>query len=198
MLAIMDRDLSPNMAFSVPWVAQALDVTFGVEAESEPLASWLEAIVHALNGIALWLRPGQDRARYLAAGVIASNYVVALFAEAIGLLESLVGDSEDDERAIRQVVVKLMEATLNNVKTAGAAQALTGPILRGDVGTITKHLAALEQVDSELADMYRLLGLRTLKLAEQRGTDARKLQEMRERLEKNYANHDSQYSEDEG
>ncbi len=197
MLAIMDRDLSPNMAFSVPWVAQAPDVTFGVEAEAEPLISWLEAIVQALNGIALWLRPGQDRARYHAAGVIASNYVVTLFAEAIGLLESLVGDSEGDERAIRQIVVHLMEATLNNVKIAGAAQALTGPILRGDTGTIAKHLDALEQVDPELAEMYRHLGLRTLKLAAQRGTNAHKLQEIRERLEKNDADDNSKYSEDE-
>ena len=81
MLAIMDRDLSARMVFSVPWVAPAPDVTFGVEAEEEPLRSWLDAIVRALNGVALWLHPGQDRARYHAASVIASNYVVTAIAD---------------------------------------------------------------------------------------------------------------------
>jgi len=198
MLAIMDRNFSANVSFSVPWVAQAPEVTFGVEAEAPRLHVWLEEIVQALNGTALWLRPGQDRARYHAAGVIASNYVVTLFAEAIGLLQSLTGVSDIDERAVRQIIVHLMEATLNNVKLAGAAGALTGPILRGDTGTIIKHLDALEQVDPELSKLYRLLGLRTLKLAAERGTDVAKLHEMRERLEKNDANNHIEHSEDEG
>lgn len=163
MLSIMDRDLSARMAFSVPWVAHAPDVTFGVEAADEPLRSWLDAIVQALNGVALWLHPGQDRARYHAAGVIAGNYVVTLFAEALGLLESL--DINADESIIRPILVQLVQATLNNIKARGPAQALTGPIARGDVTTIRKHLAALDQSDPELAELYRLLGRRTLRLA---------------------------------
>src|SRR5258708_4654399 len=200
MLAIMDRELSPRIAFSVPWVARSPDVTFGVEAESEPLRSWLEGIVHALNGIPLWLHPGQDRARYHAAGVIASNYVVTLFNEAIGLLQSL--ESHTDEREIRQILVHLVEATLNNIKATGTAQALTGPIVRGDVGTIRKHLRALEQADPELADLYRLLGNRTIRLAAQRGVDPQKLNAIRETLhatvEAENADYHSEHSEDEG
>src|SRR5258708_6128328 len=52
MLAIMDRDLSARMVFSVPWVAPAPDVTFGVEAEAEPLRSWLGGSLRALHGVA--------------------------------------------------------------------------------------------------------------------------------------------------
>jgi len=190
MLAIRDREASARIAFSAPWVATAPDVTFGVEAEEEPLHTWLADIVRALNGIALWLRPGQDRARYHAAGVIASNYVVTLFAEAIDLLRSLQTDSSADERAIRHILVHLVEGTLRNLDDAPPAQALTGPILRGDAGTIRKHLAALEQSDPQLAQLYRLLGLRTLPLAEQRGLDAGKLTEIRLILEGNDA-HDN-------
>src|SRR5260221_4690428 len=77
-------------------------VTFGVEAASEPLRSWLAGIVQSLNGAAIWLHPGQDRVRYHAAATIASNYTVTLFAEAAQLLQSL--DSTLDERIIRQAL----------------------------------------------------------------------------------------------
>jgi predicted short-subunit dehydrogenase-like oxidoreductase (DUF2520 family) len=186
MLPIMDKD---RMAFSVPNVADSPDVTFGVEAESEPLRSWLESIVRALNGIALWIGPGQDRGRYHAAGVIASNYTVTLFAEALGLLTSL--HSEADERIMRQTLVSLVENTLRNIKMAGAVQALTGPIVRGDSGTVRKHLEALQETDPELADLYRLLGRRTSRLAAERGLDADKLQGIRKVLEEPDENYNS-------
>jgi predicted short-subunit dehydrogenase-like oxidoreductase (DUF2520 family) len=189
MLPIMDTELSPRITFSVPWVAEAPDVTFGVEAEDEPLHSWLAAIVKALNGVALWLRPGQDRARYHAAGVIASNYVVTLFAEAIGLLKTLNsgGNETTDERILGQTLVHLVDHTLQNIKAVGTVQALTGPIARGDVGTVRKHLEALEQEDPELADLYRLLGRRTARLAAERGLDAERLKRIRKSLEEHNA-----------
>jgi predicted short-subunit dehydrogenase-like oxidoreductase (DUF2520 family) len=182
MLPIMDAELSPRVTFSVPWVAESPDVTFGVEAADELLRTWLADIVRALNGIALWLRPGQDRARYHAAGVIASNYMVTLFNEALHLLRSLNADEGTDERIIRQTLVHLVDHTLLNIKEAGTVKALTGPIVRGDVGTVRQHLEALEQEDSELAALYRLLGRRTAQIAAERGLDAEKLRRIREIL----------------
>jgi predicted short-subunit dehydrogenase-like oxidoreductase (DUF2520 family) len=146
------------------------------------LRTWLADIVRALNGVALWLRPGQDRARYHAAGVIASNYMVTLFNEALHLLRSLNADAGADERIIRQTLVHLVDNTLLNIKEAGTVKALTGPIVRGDVGTVRKHLEALEQEDSELAALYRLLGRRTARIAAEQGLDAEKLRRIREIL----------------
>jgi predicted short-subunit dehydrogenase-like oxidoreductase (DUF2520 family) len=143
----------------------------------------------------LWLHP-QDRARYHAAGVIASNYLVTLFDEALHLLQSL--GSGADERLVRQTLVHLVENTLQNIKTAGTVQALTGPIARGDAGTVRKHLEALEQEDTELAALYRLLGRRTTRLAAERGLDAEKLERIRQSLEESHANDDSKHPEDEG
>ncbi|MEP7289315.1 MAG: DUF2520 domain-containing protein [Chloroflexota bacterium] len=205
MLPIMDRDLSPSLAFSPP--SATPDVMFGVEAAEEPLRSWLAAIVTTLNGIPLWLSPGQDRARYHAASVIASNYAVTLFAESLTLLkrlqaskpkgqsdqlgqqsklgvESSYGESgEVDERLLRFALVHLVQATLTNIKEVGAVQALTGPIARGDVQTVHKHLVALQQTDPELATLYRLLGKRTLRLAAERGLSAQKLDGILKNLE---------------
>jgi predicted short-subunit dehydrogenase-like oxidoreductase (DUF2520 family) len=164
-------------------------VAFGVEAENGQLRSWLEDIVSSLQGLALWLHPGQDRALYHAASTIASNYTVTLFAEASNLLNSIA--SEGDERLVRQALVQLVEATLNNIKERGSTQALTGPIVRGDSGTVRKHLDALEQTDPQLADVYRLLGLRTLKIAAEREVDKAKIAEIREDLENRNANDNS-------
>ena len=197
MLPIMDTELSPRIAFSVPWVTEAPDVTFGVEADSEPLRAWLAAIVKALNGVALWLRPGQDRALYHAAGVIASNYMVTLFAEALGLLDRL--NAETDEHTLRQTLAHLVDNTLRNLKTVGPTQALTGPIVRGDVGTVRKHLEALDQHDPELAELYRIVGRRTARLAAARGLDNDKLQRIRQSLEDTpHADNYPDYPEDEG
>jgi predicted short-subunit dehydrogenase-like oxidoreductase (DUF2520 family) len=198
MMSIMDREISPRITFSVPWVANSPDVTFGVEASDEPLHTWLADIVHALNGIPLWLRPGQDRARYHAAGVIASNYAVTLFAEAMRLLQVFQGDSEGDERALQRILVHLVESTLSNLKEVGPVQALTGPIVRGDAGTVRKHLAALTQADPELAELYRLLGRRTLRLAAERGLPPHKIEGIRKSLEEADADNDSQHPENEG
>jgi len=196
MLPIMDAELSPRIAFSVPWVTEAPDVTFGVEADSEPLRAWLAAIVKALNGVALWLH-GEDRALYHAAGVIASNYMVTLFAEALGLLDRL--NAETDEHTLRQTLAHLVDNTLRNLKTVGPTQALTGPIARGDVGTVRKHLAALDQHDPELAALYRIVGRRTARLAAARGLADDKLQRIRQSLEDTpHADNHPEHPEDEG
>ena len=52
----------------------------------------------------------------------------------------------------------LATRVLENCFEIGPDQALTGPVVRGDRGTITGHLEAAESVSPELAHQYRLLG----------------------------------------
>ncbi len=82
----------------------------------------------------------------------------------------------------------IVSTDLPRASYARTVQALTGPIARGDAGTVRKHLEALEQEDPELAELYRLLGRRTARLAAERGLDADKLKRIRESLEDNHAN----------
>jgi predicted short-subunit dehydrogenase-like oxidoreductase (DUF2520 family) len=66
----------------------------------------------------------------------------------------------------------------------GPGPALTGPIARGDVQTVERHLAALDATDVELADIYRQLGRRTVQLARKAGKiDRRTEEELMKRLE---------------
>jgi predicted short-subunit dehydrogenase-like oxidoreductase (DUF2520 family) len=151
-------------------------VTFGLEADREPLRGYLYGIVNALDGTPLWLRAGVDRVRYHAAAVLLSNYVVTLYAEAFALLMR----GTVDESGAKSALLALGRAALDNLEAATSpAQALTGPLVRGDHAVVQAHWESLRKLDPELGDLYRKLGARTLKLAIARGLDGKSVAALR-------------------
>jgi predicted short-subunit dehydrogenase-like oxidoreductase (DUF2520 family) len=138
--------------------------TFAVEAESEHLRGWLIDIVHSLEGQVITLEP-DDKPLYHAALVIASNYLVTLYAAAQTLLES-VGASPAASTGALNV---LMQASLHNVASYGATEALTGPLVRGDLGTVAAHLDTLCAAHPDVHDLYIQLARLTYPLLEKRG-----------------------------
>ena len=139
--------------------------TFGIEGD-KPLVEVLDRLVEVLGGTALHLTPEQKRL-YHAAASIASNYTVALAGLASDLLVS-AGVSPDANTALRYLL-PLLRGTVDNLGTLGLPQALTGPLARGDVGTVARHLEALDHIDPDLARLYRLLAHMTLPLAREKG-----------------------------
>ncbi len=137
---------------------------FAVEAGDEPLLGWLLGMVAALDGRALLIPPG-GKALYHAALCIASNYTVTLYAAAESLLVSLGADGADADQALNA----LMAATVENVRGQGVPDALTGPLVRADIGTIAAHLRALHGVDETLVAVYRQLARLTYPLLLARG-----------------------------
>ena len=78
----------------------------------------------------------------------------------------------------------LVVSTIKNVAEVGLPQALTGPIARGDIETITAHLYKLELVDSSLASIYRTMGCHTVGVALRKGSITRdKAKEIRSVLQ---------------
>ena len=63
----------------------------------------------------------------------------------------------------------IIQGTINNIETIGIPQCLTGPIARGDSGTITKHLNALQKVAPSLLSTYRELSRQTIPIALAKG-----------------------------
>lgn len=138
-------------------------ITFAVEAP-EPLAVILQWWAQALGGRWITLRP-EDRVLYHAAAVIASNYLVTLAKLASGLWEEMgIGRAE----ALR-ALLPLMHGTVENLERVGLPDGLTGPIARGDLGTVERHLAAVGERAPQLLAVYRELGLQTVPLAEELG-----------------------------
>lgn len=154
--------------------------TFALEGDPA-LVAQLKRLAEALGGSVLQLR-AEDKTLYHAAAVISSNYLVTLAALASDLLVRQ-GIAPDATSAVRHLV-PLLRGTLDNLQTIGLPNALTGPIARGDAGTIRRHLKALEECAPDTADLYRHLARLTLPIAEEKGTvDEVELGKLREALE---------------
>lgn len=126
--------------------------------EGAPAALLLAArIVRAVGGRELRVRSG-GKPLYHAAAVVASNHVVAL----LGMAERLAEEAGLNAVEAREALVGLATGAARNVWPDGAAAALTGPIARGDEGTIAAHLAELSPGDRTL---YSVLAREALELA---------------------------------
>ncbi len=102
-----------------------------------------------------------DKARYHAAAVVASNYLVTLTALARELAEAAGFDAGDARRFLHN----LSAGTLANLADADPAQALTGPIERGDLDQVRRLQAAMAEACPDSAALQAELGRATLRLA---------------------------------
>jgi predicted short-subunit dehydrogenase-like oxidoreductase (DUF2520 family) len=137
--------------------------TIALEA-GEPLLKTLKEMATALGGQWVELKAG-DKVLYHAAAVIACNYMVTLVKLATDLWQTF---NVPPQKAT-QALLPLLRGTIHNIETVGIPQCLTGPVARGDVGTIRKHLDALEQAAPQLVSTYRELGLQTIPIAVAKG-----------------------------
>ena len=146
-------------------------IVIGVDASTDSLRRVLNRLARDLGARPKRVDDAQ-RAIYHAAAVFASNYVVALLAEAIRLLEH----SGWTEAEAVQGLVPLAEGAVANVRKRGPTAALTGPIRRGDAETVVRHLGALAELDGRAgrargrrSELYRMLGDVALEIAKQAG-----------------------------
>lgn len=151
-------------------------VTWGFEGDEAALDA-AASIVRSLRG-RLLLLAAEDKALYHAAGVLASNALVGLEWTAAGLLERAGLDAE----TAAATLWPLLQGTLQNVKERGVERALSGPILRGDAGTVRRHLEALRTAP-EAREVYVALGKRTLALAARLGLAPGRVRSLRRLLE---------------
>jgi predicted short-subunit dehydrogenase-like oxidoreductase (DUF2520 family) len=123
----------------------------------------LRALALHLGGQPLAVPPTARPGYHLAAS-LASNALVALLAEAVDTWRA-AGLPED---LALPALLPLIASTQANLARVGLPTALTGPIARGDVATVARHLRVLAD-DPDLAIIYRLLGLRAVALARDMG-----------------------------
>ena len=112
----------------------------------------------------IFMLKASDKVKYHAAA-FASNYVVGIFDVALGLLKDCGFTDED-------AVSLLGPLTMGNVKSVienGTLEALTGPVIRNDTGTVKKHIEALEGTDA--LKIYKSVGERLVKMSEKKNPD---------------------------
>jgi predicted short-subunit dehydrogenase-like oxidoreductase (DUF2520 family) len=139
--------LHPAMTFTGTSVdlSRLSGCAFGVTAP-EPLLPIAEALVVEMGGEPQQVEE-ERRALYHAALATASNHLVTLAAESMDLLRSC--GVEDPARLLGP----LMAASLDNALRSGDA-ALTGPVARGDAGTVAAHVAELAAVSTTTVAAY--------------------------------------------
>ncbi|MEU9113336.1 DUF2520 domain-containing protein [Streptomyces sp. NPDC048483] len=130
--------LHPAMTFTgTPVDVQRLaGCSFGVTSPDE-LRMAAEALVIEMGGEPEWIAESA-RPLYHAALAMGANYLVTLVAQAMELLQAAGVGAPD------RMLGPLLGAALDNALRSGDA-ALTGPVARGDAGTVAAHVAELRR-----------------------------------------------------
>jgi predicted short-subunit dehydrogenase-like oxidoreductase (DUF2520 family) len=150
--------MHPAMTFT----GTALDLdrldgcVFGLTAGAEE-RGFAEALVAELGGRPMWV-PEESRTLYHAALAHGANHLVTLVTEAMEMLTA--AGSDDPAATLRP----LLTAALDNALDHGDA-ALTGPIVRGDAGTVAAHLQEIASTTPQAMPSYVALGRATLSRA---------------------------------
>jgi predicted short-subunit dehydrogenase-like oxidoreductase (DUF2520 family) len=155
----------PLVAFADPDRArEALaGATIAVDGD-ESVVAVLAELAEAIGARPVRLPPGAKPA-YHAAAVLAAGGFTALL-DAIAELGRGAGL---EEAAALAVYAPLIRQTLANAERLGIAAALTGPMVRGDEGTVRAHLAAMAELAPGARELYVAAARREISLAEGRG-----------------------------
>lgn len=133
--------------------------TVAIEGDG-PLLAVLADMAESIGAVPVRLAPG-SKAAYHAAAVLAAGGLVALL-DAVAALASATGL---DEAGALAVYGGLSAQALGNARAMGIGPALTGPAIRGDIGTVGAHLAAIAAAAPGVADVYRALLRRQVDIA---------------------------------
>ncbi len=144
-------------------VAALHGATVAIEGDDQ-LAALLSRMAEQIGATAVRLAPG-SKAAYHAAAVLAAGGFIALL-DAIAELAAVAGL---DEAGALAIYGPLIEGTLGNARALGIRDALTGPMTRGDVGTLQAHLAAMATHAPDALELYTAAARREIALAEERG-----------------------------
>ena len=139
------------------------DATIAVEGDEE-LVALLGQLASDIGAQPVRLPP-TGKTAYHAAAVLAGGGVIGLLD---GVAEVARGAGLDEAGALA-IYVPLIRQALTNAEAMGIGEALTGPFVRGDVGTIRDHLAAMSRLAPGALEMYRATARRELGLAVGRG-----------------------------
>jgi predicted short-subunit dehydrogenase-like oxidoreductase (DUF2520 family) len=166
-----------SISDSVMGANRFADAFYCIEGDSEAVEA-ARTIVTDLGGTSFFIQ-ARYKTLYHASAVTACGHLVALIDVAVEML-SRCGL---DEKQSKEILLPLIESTVQNLKIQTTAEALTGTFARADIETFEKHLEILrENVSEEAVEVYLQLGERSAHLAEEQGADKEKLDELRNKI----------------
>jgi len=158
--------LHPLQAFSSihSGADSILGITFGIEG-GEEIGPYLEQMGKNLGANTVFLE-SCDKALYHLTGVLMGNLLTEYVGVAAQLWEHIGFSRQDGIDAL----IPMMRQVADNVEKNGIPSAVAGPYVRGDLGTIKKHLDALRTFEPNLVSFYCELALVGFGFAEEKGT----------------------------
>ncbi len=158
--------IHPLQAFASPEqaIANLAGSVFSIEGEPE-LRDDARRIVDSLGGEYFYIE-AEAKPMYHAGACVVSNYLVTVIDFGIKMLETTGIPRDMAERAL----MPLIKGTVKNVENIGLPRALTGPISRGDLGTVAGHLDCMEKLSPEQIYLYSWLGYYTARVALEKGS----------------------------
>jgi predicted short-subunit dehydrogenase-like oxidoreductase (DUF2520 family) len=116
------------------------DVPFALEGDLKAVKV-ARLLVRDLRGLPFNIRKNRKEAYHLW-GMFASPFLTALLAET----ETIADAAGIKPLEARRKMLPILRQTLNNYEKLGAARSFSGPIVRGDVETVQKHLNVLKKI----------------------------------------------------
>ena len=146
-------------------------VNSAIETNDESVYNFLVQLCSDLQLIPFRI-DSKDKAYYHLAGVFASNFLAGNLFNA----QKLLSLNNIDEQKYFNILSSTIHSTLQNIKTVGPAKALSGPVDRGDIKTIRKHMSSLKKKSknskgnymSSLLKNYIIQSLNLINLVEEK------------------------------
>jgi predicted short-subunit dehydrogenase-like oxidoreductase (DUF2520 family) len=117
-----------------------VDVPFAIEGDAAAVRT-ARAIVSDLGGRSYPIRK-QDKVAYHAWGTFASPLLTVLLATT----EHAAAAAGVSGKAARQRMLPILQQTMANYAKLGPAASFSGPIIRGDVETVSQHLRVISDI----------------------------------------------------
>ena len=150
----------PMYAFSSKYTSYLQFNTACLSVEGQERAvQEMKKLFEALHHKVFVINPC-DKAKYHAAAAFSSNYVTGILHIALQLLKECGFNESDAIKLLAPVILNNVNSVLEN----GTAQALTGPVERGDISTVERHIGILN--DENTLNIYKSLGKVLVSIAE--------------------------------
>jgi len=134
---------------------------FGITCSGIKSKKASKLLVEKLGGLSIEVEDDK-KPLYHAAACVASNYLVSLINYAVVIHRKIGIKPEDSLKGL----MGLIAGTIGNIKKMGTEKSLTGPIARGDIGTIKEHMDNFNKYFTEKdVKLYRSMGAETSRVA---------------------------------
>ena len=168
-----------RVGVSPPGIIEMRGIAFAIGGDPAAVRA-ARALVRALGGLPI-LVAEEDRAAYHLAATLVASGTAALLDVGIDIATRRLGLSRVRARA---ALTALLASVVRNVARDGAGKGLTGPVSRGDAGTVARHLEALRKEDPSVRELYRLVSLRGVEMSLNDGRlDIAMANDLRKRLD---------------